>query len=240
MNKEAIWYSFYGGKYPGTMPAYRDPSTFEWATWAEQNFDRIRNDVEQWLNTQGNSLQPYFYAGLVSRANAWKVEPFYNWGIRNDAACKAIPALDELFKRIDGLTSAALSKLEPETDIHPHYGDTNAILRCHFGLQVPGELPAIGIEVNQKKRAWKEGQWLMFCDAHYHRAWNHTPNDRYVLIVDVLLPEYRDQKNEICANVRSMHALQNLEQKYKIIAHFPGWMRGLIRRKIKNKLLKAM
>lgn len=239
MSKEAIWYSYFGGRYPGNMPAFSDPAAYTWTVWAEENYERIRTDIETWLNQQGNSLKPYFYEGLVSRPDGWKVEPFYNWGVRNDAACKAIPALDELFQRIDGLTSAALSKLEAGADIHPHYGDTNAILRCHFGLQVPGELPDIGIEVNGKKREWHEGRWIMFCDAHKHRAWNHTPNDRYILIVDILLPEYRDAKDEVCANVRAMHAQQALEQKHPVLKFLPGFLRERIRRKLKRKNSKS-
>lgn len=238
MSTEAIWYSYFGGKYPGNLPAFSDPEAFAWTAWAEANFARIHSDIETWLNAQGNSLQPYFYAGLVSRPDAWKVESFYNWGQRNDALCKAIPALDELFAQMDGLTSAALSKLEAGTDILPHYGDTNAIVRCHFGLQIPGELPDCGLEVNGKQRAWKEGQWLLFCDAHKHRAWNRTANARYVLIVDVLLPQYRAAKTEICANVRAMHERQRLEQRYLLVRILPAALRERIRRILKKRLLK--
>ncbi|MCU0434172.1 MAG: aspartyl/asparaginyl beta-hydroxylase domain-containing protein [Bacteroidia bacterium] len=232
---ESIWYSYSGQKYGGGLPAYTDPHEFAWAVWAEENFARIRSDVENWLNAHGHTLKPYFYGTLVSRPDAWKVEPFYNWGRRNEALCKSIPALDELFGRIPGLTSAAISKLEPGTDIHAHYGDTNAIVRCHFGLQIPGELPDCGLEVNGKQRAWEEGRWLMFCDAHLHRAWNRTPHARYVLIVDVMRPEFEKSKAEICANVLSMHALQALEQKYPVVKKLPGKLRGIIRRMLKRK-----
>lgn len=239
-SNEGIWYSYWGTAYTGSYAAFTDPHEFTWALWAEENFARIRADIETRLNTQGHTLKPYFYGSLVSRPDAWKVEPFYFWGQRNDAACKSIPALDELFARIPGLTSAALSVLDAESDIHAHYGDTNAIVRCHFGLQIPGELPDCGLEVNGKQRAWEEGRWLMFCDAHLHRAWNHTPHTRYVLIVDVLRPEFEKSKTEICANVRSMLDLQALEQTYPLVKRLPGKLRGIIRRILKRRILARL
>lgn len=238
MNKtvEPIWYSFSGKIYNGNFPAYWDVQEFKWTAWAEEHFERIRSGAERYLNDLGDSLQPYFHEGLISKQKAWKLEPFYNWGKRNEKACSAVPELDELFQRIDGLTSAALSRLEPGADILPHYGDTNAVLRCHLGLSIPTGLPECGLEVKGEKREWKEGHWLMFCDAHMHRAWNHSTFPRHILIIDVLLPDYAKELKSVCNNVRSLHELQQLEQRHPFVKQLPGPVRGAIRHYLKARI----
>ncbi|CAN5147076.1 hypothetical protein BH09BAC5_BH09BAC5_25260 [soil metagenome] len=66
------------------------------------------------------------------------------------------------------MLSAGISRLAPHTEIQPHFGDTNMIARCHFGLSIPSGLSECGIQENDKKREWEEGKWLVFCDAHQH------------------------------------------------------------------------
>ena len=126
---------------------------------------------------------------------------------RSQAATAAFETAHAL-QQIDGLVSASFSLLKAGTSIHPHYGDTNAIIRSHFGVDVPAGLPQVGFRVNGEERAWRNGEFLFFCDGYVHSAWNHSEKDRIVMIIDVLRPEFAARRRFICATVLASLTLQ--------------------------------
>jgi aspartate beta-hydroxylase len=79
-----------------------------------------------------------------------------------------------------------VSRLRAHTHIDAHRGPTNLRVRCHLGLDVPeGDC---AIRVGADTRRWTEGRCLVFDDYFEHEAWNHTDEDRLVLIVDLWHP----------------------------------------------------
>ena len=72
------------------------------------------------------------------------------------------------------------------THIESHRGPTNIRVRCHLGVKVPDGDCAI--RVGEEVRRWREGKCLVFDDYFEHEAWNHTDEDRLVLIVDLWHP----------------------------------------------------
>jgi aspartyl/asparaginyl beta-hydroxylase (cupin superfamily) len=76
------------------------------------------------------------------------------------------------------------------THINPHRGPTNMRVRCHLGIKVPDGDCAI--RVGGETRRWQEGRCLVFDDSLVHEAWNHTDEDRIVLIVDLWHPGLSD------------------------------------------------
>ncbi len=234
-NDSGIWYSYKGGSYAGSQPAFFDPINFTWLDQTAAKFPFWKAEIESYIQHHEENLQQYFNNELSSKKSAWKVEPFYSWGIRNDISCNKCPNLDAFFKTIPGLTSAAISWLDAGTEIYPHHGDTNAIIRAHLGIFIPAQIPDCGIQVKDETRSWQEGQWLLFCDAHKHRAWNNTTLPRCVLIVDILLPTFKNKQAEIFKNVRSLHALQQLEKRHPVIKKLPSKIRGIIRHLLKSK-----
>lgn len=116
-------------------------------------------------------------------------------------ACRECPGTVNLLRDIPGLVSASVSIMEPHAEIKPHFGDTDAIYRCHLGLVIPGGLPGCGIRVGYEDRAWQHGQLIVFNDANYHTAWNQTDQRRIVMILDIIRPEYLRQQKWICSLV---------------------------------------
>lgn len=225
-----IWYSFSGEAFNGQEPAYYDAKDFAWIASATEIALKAKSESAEFLSRFADISHPYFVKELVSKKDGWKQGTFYFWGKRNAALCKAAPKYDELFMAIPGMLSAGISLLEGNTTVLPHYGDTNAVIRCHFGISVPAGLPECGIKVSGESRAWSENEWILFCDAHKHEAWNKTNSRRIVLIVDVLSPAYLHKRKEICCNVSSMHSLQQCEAKFPFVRKLPGTFRGIIRR----------
>lgn len=228
--KRTPWFSFRGGAYTGNHPAFFDVNDFAWTQQTEAAFAEVLRASQSFLAAFEEKSDPYFNAALASKKGGWRQGTFYFWGKRNTDLCNRAPELDAFMRSIPGMLSAGLSMLEPHVDIHPHYGDTDAVMRCHIGIKIPAGLPECGITVKDETRAWEKGKWLLFCDAHLHAAWNHTNERRIVLIADVLLPEFADQKRDICSDVRSMLSLQKAEQRLPFIKKLPGKLRGIIRR----------
>jgi aspartyl/asparaginyl beta-hydroxylase (cupin superfamily) len=224
------WYSYQGVKYDGKFPAFFDPENWKWIRESEKIFPAIRLEIEKLLSQKNNILEPYFNSSLVNENGKWEVVNFYFWGKENKTNCDSCPELNRLLKSIPGMLSAGISRLAPHTEIHPHFGDTNMILRCHLGLSIPEGLPNCGLKVKDETREWQNGKWLVFCDAHEHSAWNKTDKFRYILIVDVALPEFVEKKKNIAANVRSLLLLQKKLDKNPWMKKLPGLVLALMRR----------
>lgn len=230
------WFSYKGGEYNGPVPAFIEDAEWSFIEEGEKRYPQLRAEIEQYLQTRGASLQPYFNTSLVKGEGAWKVAPFYTWGVRNEETCRACPQVDAFLKSIPGLVGAAISVLPPHTEISEHIGDTNTVVRCHLGLSIPPGFPDIGFEVKGEKREWKQGKWLLFLDAFRHRAWNRTDQPRYLLIIDVVLPRFLEYEKDICKNVRSLLRLQALLEKRQWMKKLPGPVLGLIRHYFKFTL----
>ncbi len=189
----------------------------DWTKSIESQYQLINNELISFYITHKSDFHPYFVNELVNELGKWRSFGFYFWGMRADAkTCSYFLETITLLKTIPNLVSASISVMEPNSEIKPHYGDTNAIYRCHLGLKIPGKLPEIGFQVGYEKRSWVEGEFLIFNDAAYHKAWNNTEKSRIVLILDVIRPEFIDEKLWICSRVQGIILSQ------KIIKHFPA------------------
>jgi aspartyl/asparaginyl beta-hydroxylase (cupin superfamily) len=209
-----IWYSVYSqGDYTGDEPAFLEPEQFEWAVSIEKNYDLIYKELQAYLKTN-QPLQAYFNTNMVSKQGGWKTISLMAWGVNYYRKIKQFPQTMKVVQEVPGLVSVSFNLLEPNSDIKSHYGDTNAIFRCHFGLSIPGRLPEIGFKVKNEERAWEKGQLLFFCDAHRHQAWNHTNEARFILLFDVIRPEFKTKKNRVCATVLGSLSLKKVAKKF--------------------------
>jgi len=104
--------------------------------------------------------------------------------------CDACPVTTRGIEAHDAMRTAAgliyISRMRARTHIHAHRGPTNLRLRCHLGITVPSGDCAI--RVGNETRHWSEARCLVFDDHFEHEAWNHTDEDRIVLIADIWHP----------------------------------------------------
>ena len=223
------WYSSIGGKQEEGLGFY-ETSDFSWVSELESNWQVVRKEVEAFMTNNEERIKPYFNKKLVSGPKKWKAFSFrfWSWGVTDNA--KECPETMRIMSKIPGLVSASISILEPHTDIHPHKGDTNAIYRCHLGLSIPAPLPECGFQVGDVKKSWKEGEVLAFNDAAEHQAWNHTDSIRFVLLFDVIRPEFIHKKYRVCAFVLAGLVMQLFAQKSVLIRKLPWTMKkGMLR-----------
>lgn len=223
------WYNVFGGRYTGDQPFFYDPEKLPWIPVLENNWKIMRDELLQLLNDKPERLKPYYINKEMSfPPRHWKTMGLYFWKFTMHKNCKRCPKTVAILKDVPNLTSFSLSILEAGANINPHQGDTDAIIRCHVGIVVPGGLPDCGFQVGKEVRPWAEGKALPFCDAQTHTAWNNCKERRIILILDVVRPEFAKKQNRICAHVLASSALQMLYQRFPFLGRRSGYLKKVL------------
>ncbi len=174
------------GVYPDleSQPWY-SPSDFPLANYLESHYEAIRDEI---LALESSKF--HRESERIKRSGDWDVAFLYERGRRREEVCEACPVTTrgiELYpamRTVAGLIYA--SRMRAGSHIEAHRGPTNLRLRCHLGIKVPeGDC---AIRVGDQTQRWREGRCLVFNDYLEHEAWNHTEEDRIVLIVDMWHP----------------------------------------------------
>jgi aspartyl/asparaginyl beta-hydroxylase/uncharacterized protein DUF6817 len=164
---------------------WHEASAFALAGELESHFEEIRHEL---LALEPSQFAPE--SERIPRTGDWDVVFFYERGRRHDEVCDACPATTRAIEGDGAMRTAAgliyVSRMRPGTHIAAHRGPTNLRVRCHLGISVPDGDCAI--RVDAESRHWREGRCLVFDDSFEHEAWNHTTDDRIVLIVDLWHP----------------------------------------------------
>ena len=241
-NQPKIWYSFMGGRSEEDHISFYNPKDFDWVAELEQSWEVIADEIAEYLAINEEKIKPYFNKSLVTEKSRWRTSSFFFWTWRVKKNMQQCPKTMGILKKIPGVLSASISILESETEIKPHRGDTNAIIRAHFPLKAPIKLPECGFKVNEEERSWEEGKLLLFNDAAKHTAWNHSQQRRYVLLFDVIRPEFISKKFHVSSLVLSGLLMQTFVQKLPFLNFFPIFFLGTILYSIAfflNPLLRA-
>lgn len=230
-----LWYEIYGERFTGGEPAFYDSADFPWIKHLEENWHVIRGELEALLAREQQRLKPYFIK-LSFPPKAWKTLGLYFWKYRNHRNCRDCPQTVRILESLPNMIGGSLSVLEPGSNINPHHGDTNAIIRIHLALSTPAPLPACGLQVGKEIRSWEDGKALMFCDAHPHTAWNRSDRRRLVLIVDVVRPQFAAQTDAVCCHVLASYGVQVLWQHSELLRRAPRRFKLAVHFLIRNAL----
>ena len=218
--KKKLWFSFFDrGEYRGDEPAFFDVKELRWAQTILNNKEVILNEFKTVTN---DSYSPYFNQSVVNKKHVWKTISFKFWTVNYYKNQQLYPQINKVLNQIPGLLTVSINKLEAGGRVFFHNGDSNGFYRCHFGLDIPDGLPNVGFKVLDETIAWKEGELLVFCDANRHEAWNSSDKDRYILVFDVVRPEFEQQKSKIIHTVSASIFLQSLAERMPFIHKFPA------------------
>lgn len=217
--------TFFYLKKDKTDETFYDAEQFDWTSTIEEQWKVIYEEVITHLQTNEKQFGAYFDDGLVNKPGKWKSFGFYFWGTRLlEEECKPFLKTIDLLKAIPDIVSVSISIMEPRGEIKPHFGETDAIYRCHLPLIVPGSLPEVGFQVGYEKRAWHEGKLLVFNDAAYHKGWNNTDKRRVVLIFDVIKPSLKNKKRWICSQSLANITVQKFFVKIDVLKRLPPFI----------------
>ena len=215
-----LWFSIFDFSfdYKSTEPAFVDSESFDWANDIVANVNEIKEELSSYLIT--NQLQGYFNTSMVSKKNSWRTIALKTWSVQLFKNQKRFPNTTKILNKYPQIISASFNLLESNSTILPHCGDTNAIYRCHLGLDIPAGLPDCGFRVKNETRAWVNNKWLIFVDAYEHEAWNNSNKDRYIFLIDVLKDDFRSKKGFVCSTVLTSLFLQKKAETYKSMLKF--------------------
>jgi beta-hydroxylase len=172
-------------------PFVYDNTSFPWVGELEREWRTIRGELDSVLGRRDEIayVQDIIAgAGSITRDAGWKIFVLVAHGIRSPPNIALCPETWRLVRKIPGLRTAMFSIFEPGKHLPRHRGPYNGVLRLHLGLLVPEPPTSSGIRIGPELRHWREGEVLIFDDAHEHEAWNETDRPRVVLFVDFLKP----------------------------------------------------
>lgn len=170
---------------------FLDRDTFAWTATLEAAWPEIRAEFEQvWRHPEDI---PAFHQispdqARISRGENWKTYAFYVFGQPIEPNVSECPKTAVLLAALPGMQNAWFSILAPGYHIPPHRGPTRALVRCHLGVRVPADAAACWIRVDEERRAWREGECMLFDDTYEHEVLNGTPDYRAVLFIDIDRP----------------------------------------------------
>ncbi len=220
----SLWFSILSkeAKYVSDEPEFFPSDVFDWTKHSKSVAEQVKGELLEYL--QNHHLQAYFNTTMSEDVRKWKTVSLKWWGLEFYQNQKHFPKTTRFINSIPGLVSASFNLLEPHSRIFPHCGDTNGIYRCHLGLEIPGGLPECGFRVVDEKRAWKEGEWLIFIDAQEHEAWNNTESNRYILVIDIIREKYSHKKFYISTVVLTGLFLQKIAETFPMLYKLQGFL----------------
>lgn len=218
-----LWFSLYDEtrEYGGKEAPYIDSSAQNWSSDFEANYASILSELTLYLKT--HHLKAYFNTSMVNNNNTWKTISLKSWGIEFKKQQQHFPCTTALINKYPEIISLSFNQLGPGGKILPHCGDTNAIFRSHYGIDVPEPLPNCGFSVKGEHRSWENGKWLIFMDAFEHEAWNLTDKNRIIIVMDTMREEYKNRKNKVISVVITSLFLQKRVEKFKALQKAPQW-----------------
>lgn len=226
---EPIFFTYRGVWFKGSLPNFYENNQFEFTKLLEENYSDIKTEVLDFCNNNYDSFEiqniPYVY-----RNENWSVFTFYGYLFKYPERFKHFPKLKSVLDQIPNLVSAQLSVLHPHTKVKGHFGGTNAMVRSHLGIVIPGKYPELGFRLNQQEVCWEEGKVLSFCESHRHYVWNYTNSKRIVLLIDTIKPEYSSKKNYIVSGLIGILMMKMIANKFPVLFKASGKTERIVHR----------
>ncbi len=218
---EAPQYFLREESYTGGHNFFYEAENFPAILELERNWHIVRDEIAALVSGEEKIEVKNINPPYLSSSDAWKNIYFYNFGWKNHKNSARFFKTHQLLTAIPNVIFGGLTVLEPHAKVLPHNGETNTTIRCHLGLKIPAPYPVCGMRVGTEERGWQDGKVLMFSDAHYHTAWNDSNERRFVMVFDIIRPEYAGHKNKICAKVLGALSLKFFYAKWPSLKNTP-------------------
>lgn len=217
------------GWYDGNSPVFFDPTQLPGTRILEDNYATIKEEIEAYYAAHAEEFQPNF-TPYAYKEQGWKTINLYSYFLKYNRNCAKLPRTNEIVSRIPGMSMCQIAVLDAHTRIKAHFGDTDAIIRSHLGIRVPGTLPELGLRVRRKYVTWEEGKVFAFCIAHRHYAWNNTDRPRIALVVDTFKEAYMPRRYAIAGNALAAIVTKAIATRLPITKRIPAPLAHAIHR----------
>lgn len=214
------FYYITGEWYKGNLPAFFAADEFPMTRLLEKNSKLIIDEIKNFYAQDRDKLATNFVPYNVD-ATGWKTMVLYSYGIVNKQFLRYLPQTWNLLKDYPGLSLVMVSVLNPGVRLKAHFGDTDAIIRNHLGVEIPAGPPVTGIRIRNVTRGWQVGKVLSFCVLNRHYAWNFSDKPRIVLIVDFIRPEFLARQKEIQGKVLAAEGMKWIATRIPVLKKIP-------------------
>lgn len=195
-----IWFSLYDhNEYKSSEMPFVDVISYDGISDLQANWKLVFNEFKSYANV--NEIEAHFNSVMVEKPKTWKVRSLRVWDVEMYDVQRHFPETMKIINNIPNVVNVGFNILDAKAKIKPHNGDTNAIIRCHLGLQIPKENTFCGLKVKHKVEFWEEGKVFGFEDAFIHEAWNDTDEIRIILLFDILKPQFMKYRRRVCATI---------------------------------------
>ena len=206
---------------------YFDRAHFPWLEQLEAATPVIRGELQAILASADPGLAPYIDMppgtprnlwSALDRSPDWSALHLWRDGERIDAVCERAPRTAELVEALplaripDRAPAVFFSILKAGKTIPPHTGVTNIRSIVHLPLIVPGNC---GFRVGGETREWRGGEAFVFDDTIEHEAWNHSDQDRVLLILDCWNPHLSEDERDIILRIFDISAAQRPDKSIR-------------------------
>jgi beta-hydroxylase len=161
---------------------------FSWVNDLKSDWKKIQAEAKSLLDHFDRlpSLNDLNKASRVSLIDhKWKTFFFYGYGFPVEKNLEHCPETARALEKIPGLKTAFFSLLSPQKHIPRHKGVYKGLIRCHLALIIPEVEGDCGMDIENQKVYWKEGEVIAFDDTVDHEAWNKTDDFRVILLFDI-------------------------------------------------------
>tara|TARA_B100000424_G_C22910762_1_gene484516 strand:+ start:60 stop:833 length:774 start_codon:yes stop_codon:yes gene_type:complete len=199
----------------------------------ERKADIIRKELKTVIN---QFEKPGILFPMENLQECWKNFWFLSGDSWNPDNIKKCPETYKLLKKIGVKREALFAMLKPGSEIHPHKGTGNYVIRCQLPLLNIPNNSSSGIQCGPaphkgEKKYHYTDKLIIFDDSNWHGAWNNSNLNRIVLIFDVRHPSINENQYQKCVYT---HA-KKMEKVSKIIYNeFPETTRKTLESNIKN------
>jgi aspartyl/asparaginyl beta-hydroxylase (cupin superfamily) len=192
------------------------------------NWEGIRDEILAFEKKHGhlnimNSLSP----AQVEGAGKWNLTYLVSFRWMFHENISYFPFTWSVIQQVPSCVFAGISILPPHTEIKPHFGDTNGIVRAHLGLIVPAPYPEIAIHVGEEEQGWEDGKMLCFMNIIKHWVWNKTDHRRYVLMFDFVPKPLIHRTNEICSRALGSQSFIFFYKRWSWVRALPEFTHGI-------------
>lgn len=185
--------------YPGlNTREIHDGERFPWVAVLEDAFPILQGEFTR-LAESGSSFSTVYRA--QTSTGEWAASYLWAFGQKVEETCRLCPETVRILSSIPGVAefgTTMYSGLAPHTQITPHFGYSNAKLRCQLPLRVPGRCK---LKVGDQEIEQREGKCIVFDDSFLHSAWNDSDEPRFVLVFDFFHPDLTPEEVQYLARL---------------------------------------
>lgn len=215
-------------EYLGKLDYFYDSALFPELQPLVDNWQALRQEIVEHEREKGIMAEMDSHAPPANTKGQWSHIYLMNYLWKFHKNLKRFPVITSVIEKIPNCVYATISVLPPNTEILPHCGNCNGIVRAHIALIIPAPAPVCAIQVGDEMHGWEEGKLLTFTIVNRHAAWNRSDHRRYIMIIDIVPEIHQHRTMEICSRNLGTSTFIVLYDRFNLVRKLPNFVHGMM------------